>query len=176
MTISTGSETGAYYAYAKRYAELLERARGITLEIKTSSGSQENLQRVRSGEVDIAFVQGGVQESVKTNGQRPCAWAVCHTSRCGCSIAVIIVSTACIIWRTSALRLAKRAAVFAGWSCNCLKPTNFTRQQESDSGRRAERRRGRGFYSVARLMPRSLFRRPSQPLCRSCCVRPACGS
>ena len=70
MTISTGSETGAYYAYAKRYAELLE-ARGITLEIKTSSGSQENLQRVRSGEVDIAFVQGGVQEPVKANGQRP---------------------------------------------------------------------------------------------------------
>ena len=70
MTISTGSETGAYYAFAKRYAELLEE-RGITLEIKTSSGSQENLQRVRSGEVDIAFVQGGVLESVATNGQPP---------------------------------------------------------------------------------------------------------
>lgn len=63
MTISTGGETGAYYAYAKRYAELLA-GNGIKLEIKTSAGSQENLDRVRKGETDIAFVQGGVQEKL----------------------------------------------------------------------------------------------------------------
>ena len=63
MTISTGGETGAYYAYAKRYAELLA-ANGITLEIKTSAGSQENLERVKKGEADIAFVQGGIQETL----------------------------------------------------------------------------------------------------------------
>ena len=62
MTITTGGESGAYYAYAKRYAALLA-ANGITLEIKTSEGSQQNLERIKSGEADIAFVQGGVQEA-----------------------------------------------------------------------------------------------------------------
>ena len=61
MTISTGGETGAYYAYAKRYAELLA-ANGITLKIETSSGSQQNLERLKQGETDIAFVQGGIEE------------------------------------------------------------------------------------------------------------------
>jgi len=62
VTITTGGESGAYYAYAKRYAEVLA-ANGITLEIKTSSGSQQNLDRLKSGEVDIAFVQGGVLDN-----------------------------------------------------------------------------------------------------------------
>ena len=62
VTISTGGDSGAYYAYAKRYAEVLA-ANGITLEIKTSSGSQQNLDRLKTGEADIAFVQGGVLEN-----------------------------------------------------------------------------------------------------------------
>lgn len=60
MTISTGSESGAYSAYAKRYAELLA-ANGITLEITKSDGTPQNIERLMSGEADIAFVQGGVQ-------------------------------------------------------------------------------------------------------------------
>lgn len=62
MSISTGGETGAYYAYAKRYGELLA-ANGIALEIKTSAGSQQNLQRLAAGEADIALVQGGVEHA-----------------------------------------------------------------------------------------------------------------
>ena len=62
VTITTGGDAGAYYAYAKRYAEVLA-AKGITLEIKTSNGSQENLDRLKKGEADIAFVQGGVLET-----------------------------------------------------------------------------------------------------------------
>lgn len=61
ITISTGGETGAYYAYAKRYAELLA-ANGVTLEIKTSAGSAQNLERLKSGEADVALVQGGIQD------------------------------------------------------------------------------------------------------------------
>lgn len=61
MTISTGGETGAYYAYAKRYAELLA-ANGISLKIETSSGSQQNLQRLKQGDADIALIQGGIEE------------------------------------------------------------------------------------------------------------------
>ena len=61
LTISTGGEQGAYHAYARRYAELLAQ-NGITLEILTSEGSQQNLERLRKGEADVAFVQGGIEE------------------------------------------------------------------------------------------------------------------
>ncbi|MEF8701048.1 MAG: TAXI family TRAP transporter solute-binding subunit [Candidatus Accumulibacter sp. UW26] len=59
ITITTGSETGAYYAYALRYAAILA-GKGITLEVRTSAGSHQNLERLEKGEADIAFVQGGV--------------------------------------------------------------------------------------------------------------------
>ena len=58
ITIFTGSETGAYYGYAQRYAKLLA-ARGITLDVRTSAGSEENLSRLEKGEGEVAFVQGG---------------------------------------------------------------------------------------------------------------------
>jgi TRAP transporter TAXI family solute receptor len=68
MSITTGSETGAYHAYAKRYAELLA-ANGITLEIKTSDGGQQNLERVKKGEADIAFIQGGIEERLDSEDE-----------------------------------------------------------------------------------------------------------
>jgi TRAP transporter TAXI family solute receptor len=75
ISISTGSDAGAYYLFANRYATILAR-NGITLEVKTSVGSLENLERLRRGEVDIGFVQGGVvapkedQESPNESGLR----------------------------------------------------------------------------------------------------------
>ena len=63
LTISTGGESGAYYAYAKRYAALLAQ-NGITLEVLTSEGSQQNLERLNKGEADIAFIQGGIEEKL----------------------------------------------------------------------------------------------------------------
>ena len=69
MTISTGSETGAYHAYARRSTALLA-AKGITLEIRTSAGSSENLERLEKGEAEIAFVQGGIAPATaRDNGQ-----------------------------------------------------------------------------------------------------------
>jgi TRAP transporter TAXI family solute receptor len=59
ITITTGSEAGAYYAYARRYAAVLA-AKGITLEVITSAGSHQNLERLEKGEADVAFVQGGI--------------------------------------------------------------------------------------------------------------------
>jgi TRAP transporter TAXI family solute receptor len=59
ITITTGSEAGAYYAYARRYAAVLA-AKGITLEVMTSAGSHQNLERLEKGEADVAFVQGGI--------------------------------------------------------------------------------------------------------------------
>ena len=62
VVMSTGSDSGAYYAFAKRYAEILARS-GITLEVRTSAGSGENLQRLldKDSDVEIALVQGGVE-------------------------------------------------------------------------------------------------------------------
>lgn len=60
IVISSGSESGAYYLFAQRYKEFLAR-NGITLEIRTSAGSVENIARLKAPEsdVDLAFVQGG---------------------------------------------------------------------------------------------------------------------
>ncbi len=59
IVITTGAESGAYYQFAQRYATILARD-GITLEVKTSAGSLENLERLKSDEAQIGFVQGGV--------------------------------------------------------------------------------------------------------------------
>lgn len=61
IVITTGSDSGAYYAYAGRYAAILAR-NGITLEIRTSAGSLENLDRLEKDEAQVGFVQGGVLE------------------------------------------------------------------------------------------------------------------
>ena len=62
IVISTGGEGGAYYGFAKRYAAVLARD-GVTLEIRTSAGSLENLKRLQApaGDVEVAFVQGGIK-------------------------------------------------------------------------------------------------------------------
>lgn len=70
LTIATGSESGAYYRFAQRYAEILARNE-IALEVKTSAGSYENLDRLRKGEVDVAFVQGGIAAPAGAEGESP---------------------------------------------------------------------------------------------------------
>lgn len=62
ITIATGGESGAYYLFGQRYREQLAE-RGITLTVRVTSGSVENLELLRQGEVDIAFVQGGIGAS-----------------------------------------------------------------------------------------------------------------
>jgi TRAP transporter TAXI family solute receptor len=65
IRISTGLDSGAYYAFGQAYAERFKQ-HGITLEVVTSNGTLENLARLNdaSGDkkkrVDLAFVQGGV--------------------------------------------------------------------------------------------------------------------
>lgn len=61
LVISAGREDGAYYQHAQAYARKLADS-GVTLEVRTSRGSVENLERLRDANsgVDLAFVQGGV--------------------------------------------------------------------------------------------------------------------
>jgi TRAP transporter TAXI family solute receptor len=61
IVITTGSDAGAYYAYAGRYAAILAR-NGITLEVRTSAGSLQNIERLENDEAQVGFVQGGVIE------------------------------------------------------------------------------------------------------------------
>jgi TRAP transporter TAXI family solute receptor len=60
IVMATGDKNGAYHLFGKRYQEVLAQ-HGITLTLRNTSGSVENLQLLKKGEVDIAFVQGGVR-------------------------------------------------------------------------------------------------------------------
>ncbi|MEM6986893.1 MAG: TAXI family TRAP transporter solute-binding subunit, partial [Pseudomonadota bacterium] len=66
LTITTGSEQGAYYQTALTYQRALARE-GVTLHIETSPGSLENLRRLREdgGGVDVGFVQGGTVQPLE---------------------------------------------------------------------------------------------------------------
>lgn len=56
---------GAYFAYGKKYRDLMGR-NGITVELKITSGSVENLKHLGTGteKVDAAFVQGGLSSLI----------------------------------------------------------------------------------------------------------------
>jgi TRAP-type uncharacterized transport system substrate-binding protein len=59
LVMSTGVADGAYHQAALHYREIL-RANGMRLDLRPSSGSVENLERLRAGGASVAFVQGGL--------------------------------------------------------------------------------------------------------------------
>jgi uncharacterized protein len=61
IAMSTGSEQGAYHRFGKQYAAALAKA-GVTLDLKPSAGTLENLARLTNprGGVQVALVQGGL--------------------------------------------------------------------------------------------------------------------
>ena len=59
LVMSTGAVDGAYHHFGERYQEVL-RANGIRLDLRTSSGGVENLQRLNDGAVSVGLVQGGI--------------------------------------------------------------------------------------------------------------------
>jgi uncharacterized protein len=68
IVIATGSPTGAYYVFGKAYSELLEKD-GITLEVRNTAGSVENIELLEADTdgVDVAFIQGGTGSLAKSN-------------------------------------------------------------------------------------------------------------
>ncbi len=58
LKIAAGSPGGAYHAYAERYRAILARD-GFELQVVETAGSGENYRLLRSGEVDLALLQGG---------------------------------------------------------------------------------------------------------------------
>jgi TRAP transporter TAXI family solute receptor len=61
---ATGTPNGAYAAFGKKYQKQLHRM-GLEVELVNTNGSIDNLQRVASGEVDVAFAQGGTYQLVE---------------------------------------------------------------------------------------------------------------
>jgi TRAP transporter TAXI family solute receptor len=61
IVIATGGPTGAYYGFGKEYEKLLAKD-GITVEVRSTQGSPENLKLLTddSSGVSVAIVQSGV--------------------------------------------------------------------------------------------------------------------
>lgn len=59
FVLSSGATGGAYESFALRYRDVLTRY-GVDLQLQPSAGAMENLQRLQAGDVDAAFLQGGV--------------------------------------------------------------------------------------------------------------------
>ena len=61
VTLATGPAQSAYEEFGKRYATILA-SEGIEVVLMPSEGSAANLQLLREGKADLAFVQGGTTE------------------------------------------------------------------------------------------------------------------
>jgi len=68
IVITTGADKGIYRGFADRYAPLLKRD-GITLDIRSSSGSIENYQRLKDpdSEYEVGFIQSGTTSPKETD-------------------------------------------------------------------------------------------------------------
>jgi len=67
IAMATGEAGGAYQRYGELYAEYLARE-GITLELRATAGSVENLMLLDANdEVDLGFVQSGLAEVIPTS-------------------------------------------------------------------------------------------------------------
>jgi TRAP transporter TAXI family solute receptor len=72
IVMSAGAPGGAYLQFAQRYAEVLARD-GVTVEIRPSPGSVENLRRLRLPRTDpqaadVAFLQSGTVPEADRSG------------------------------------------------------------------------------------------------------------
>jgi TRAP transporter TAXI family solute receptor len=68
IVITTGADKGIYRGFAERYAPILKRD-GVTLEIRSSSGSVENYERLKdpTSEYQVGFVQSGTTTPQETD-------------------------------------------------------------------------------------------------------------
>jgi TRAP transporter TAXI family solute receptor len=68
IVMTTGADNGIYRGFADRYAPILKRD-GITLDIRSSSGSVQNYQRLKDpdSEYEVGFVQSGTTSPKETD-------------------------------------------------------------------------------------------------------------
>ncbi|HBD39605.1 MAG TPA: C4-dicarboxylate ABC transporter substrate-binding protein, partial [Cupriavidus sp.] len=69
IIITTGADKGIYQGFADRYAAILKRD-GIKLEIRSSSGSIENYERLKNPDsaYEVGFIQSGTVSPSDTDG------------------------------------------------------------------------------------------------------------
>jgi TRAP transporter TAXI family solute receptor len=67
LTLAAGESGGAYHAFAARYRDRFARE-GIEIRVLETAGSGENLDLLREGQADVAFVQGGMLGSADPGG------------------------------------------------------------------------------------------------------------
>ncbi len=67
IVMLTGEVGGAYEIVGRRYAEVLAQY-GVELEVRHTAGSLENLELLRSGEGDLALMQGGLIDEHTASG------------------------------------------------------------------------------------------------------------
>jgi len=61
ITIATGQPDGTYDALGREYQRRLRRE-GLIVQLRRTAGSVDNLELLQRGEVDVAFVQGGIYQ------------------------------------------------------------------------------------------------------------------
>lgn len=66
VILATGQENSAYEEFGRQYAKALAK-NDIKVTLVPSLGSQDNLQRLIAGKVDIAFVQSGSTKETQAN-------------------------------------------------------------------------------------------------------------
>ena len=59
IIIGTGGSEGSYFQFGQEFKKILARE-GIHLEVLTTDGAVDNLRLLEAGEIDIAFVHGGI--------------------------------------------------------------------------------------------------------------------
>jgi TRAP transporter TAXI family solute receptor len=69
VTIAGGAQGGAYAATAERYAEALRKQK-IEVEVLTTAGSVDNLNRIKAKQADIGIVQTGLAADLGSEGAR----------------------------------------------------------------------------------------------------------
>lgn len=67
LTVATATKGSPYYEVAQRYRSVLA-GNGVTLEVRETNGSMENLKLIRDphSHVDAAFLQGGIANAKDT--------------------------------------------------------------------------------------------------------------
>ena len=130
LVIATGPEQGAYDDFARRYRPLLE-AQGVTVELRATQGSSDNLALLRdpgSG-VHVAFVQGG---ALTTDARPDEPAAAGQTKPAVLSLGSVAVEPLWLFYRDdSQRRLApgpppEKLAQLAGWRINTGPPGGGT--------------------------------------------------
>jgi TRAP-type uncharacterized transport system substrate-binding protein len=84
IVLATGQAGGTYEAVGREYQRRLGRE-GLRVELLSSAGSIENLQRLLGGQADVAFVQAEPTRSCRTRKGACGAWPRCTGSRSGSS-------------------------------------------------------------------------------------------